>query len=150
MFEANIQGLCRSQRGATAHRLGPRLLTATQYLHHGAGLPERKVPDVLRELCGVKVTQSAVSQASKRTTAAGTPMAAAYRQIKDAVQTAPVVHQDDTGWRINGTQAWLQVACTSQHMLFQIRTQHTHQQLKELLGSTFQGTLVADRASVDH
>jgi len=143
--------LCPTQRGATAHRLGPRLLAVTQYLHHGVGLPERKVPDVLQQLCGVKITQSAVNQASKRTTAAGTPMAAAYQGIKDAVQAAPVVHQDDTGWRINGTQAWLQVACTSQHVLFQIRTQHTHQQLKELLGITFEGTLVADRASVyDH
>ncbi|MGY2896490.1 IS66 family transposase [Deinococcus sp. UYEF24] len=143
--------LCPTQRGATAHQLGPRLLAATQYLHHGLGLPERKVPDVLHELCGVKITQSAVNQATKRTTAAGTPMAEAYQGIKNAVQAAPVVHQDDTGWRINGTQAWLQVACTSQHVLFQIRTQHTHQQLKELLGTTFEGTLVADRASVyDH
>ena len=93
--------VCRSQRGATAHRLSPRLLAATQYLHLSVGLPERKVSDVLQELCGVKVTQSAVSQATKRTTAAGTPMAAAYQQIKDAVQAAPVVHQDGTGWRIN-------------------------------------------------
>jgi transposase len=127
------------------------LLAATQYLHHGVGLTERKVPDVLHQLCGVKITQSAVSQASKRTTAAGTPMAEAYGKIKDAVQTASVVHQDDTGWRINGVQAWLQVACTTQHVLFQIRSQHTHQQLKELLGITFEGTLVADRAAVyDH
>ena len=143
--------LCRTQRGATAHRLGPRLIAATQYLHHGLGLPERKVPDVLQALCGIEVTQSAVNQATTRTTAAGTPMATAYQQIKDAVQTAPVVHQDDTGWRVGGVQAWLQVACTPQHVLFQIRTQHTHQQLKELLGETFGGTLVADRYNVyDH
>ncbi|ULH18186.1 transposase (plasmid) [Deinococcus sp. KNUC1210] len=81
------------------------MLADTQYLHHGVGLPERKVPDVLHHLCGVKITQSAFNQASKRTTAAGTPMAAAYTQIKDAVQASPVIHQDDTGWRINGTQA---------------------------------------------
>lgn len=143
--------LCRTQRGATAHRLGPRLIAATQYLHHGLGLPERKVPDVLQALCGINVTQSAVNQATTRTTAAGRPMATAYQQIKTAVQAAPVVHQDDTGWRINGTQAWLQVACTPQHVLYQIRLQHTHQQLKELLGETFGGTLVADRYNVyDH
>ena len=70
--------VCPTQRSATAHQLGPPLLAAMQYLHHGVGLPERKVPNVLHELCGVKVTQSAVNQASKRTTAAGTPMAEAY------------------------------------------------------------------------
>ncbi|MGI8747683.1 MAG: IS66 family transposase [Deinococcus sp.] len=143
--------LCRNQRGATAHRLGPRLIAAAQYLHHGLGLPGRKVPEVLRSLCGVEVTQSALNQATTRTTAPGTLMATAYQQIKAAVQSAPVVHQDDTGWRINGVNAWLQVACTLQHLLFQIRTRHTHQQLKELLGEQFQGTLVADRYTVyDH
>ncbi|GAA4010835.1 IS66-like element ISH10 family transposase [Deinococcus rubellus] len=143
--------LCRNQRGATAHRLGPRLIAAAQYLHHGLGLPERKVPDVLHSLCGVAVTQGALNQATTRTTAAGTPMATAYQEIKAAVQSSSVVHQDDTGWRINGVQAWLQVACTPQHVLFQIRTRHTHQQLLELLGEAFQGTLVADRYTVyDH
>ena len=143
--------LCQNQRGATAHRLGPRLIAAGQYLHHGLGLPERKVPDVLHSLCGVAVTQSALNQATTRTTAAGTPMATAYQEIKTAVQAAPVVHQDDTGWRINGVQAWLQVACTPHQVLFQIRTRHTHQQLLELLGEAFQGSLVADRYTVyDH
>ena len=143
--------LCRTQRGATAHRLGPRLIAAAQYLHHGLGLPERKVPEVLRSLCGVEVTQSALNQATSRTTAPTTPMATAYQGIKAAVHSAPVVHQDDTGWRIHGVNAWLQVACTPQHVLFQIRTRHTHEQLKELLGETFGGTLVADRYNVyDH
>ena len=99
--------LCHSQRGATAHRLGKRLIAAAQYLHHGLGLPERKVPDVLHSLCGVEVTQSALNQATTRTTAPTTPMATAYQQIKTAVQSSPVVHQDDTGWRIHGVNAWL-------------------------------------------
>ena len=143
--------LCRTQRGATSHRLGPRLMAAAQYLHHGLGLPERKVPEVLRSLCGVEVTQSALNQATSRTTTAGTPMATAYQQIKTAIQSAAIVHQDDTGWRIHGVQAWLQVACTPQQVLFQIRTRHTHEQLKELLGEAFRGTLVADRYNVyDH
>ena len=143
--------LCPTQRGATAHRLGKRLIAAAQYLHHGLGLPERKVPEVLRSLCGVEVTQSALSQATSRTTTAGTPMAREYQQIKASIQSAAIVHQDDTGWRIHGVNAWLQVACTPQHVLFQIRTRHTHEQLKELLGEAFRGTLVADRYKVyDH
>ncbi|GGR09938.1 IS66 family transposase [Deinococcus ruber] len=143
--------LCPSQRGATSHRLGKRLIAVAQYLHHRLGLPERKVPEALHALCGVDVTQSALNQATTRTTASGTLIATAYQEIKTAIQSAPIVHQDDTGWRIHGTNAWLQVACTPQHVLFQIRTRHTHQQLFELLGETFGGTLVADRYTVyDH
>ena len=57
------------------------MLAAPQYLHLGVGLPERRVPDVLPELCGVKVTQSVINQASKRAMVGGTPIAAAYQQI---------------------------------------------------------------------
>lgn len=39
--------LAADQRGATAHRLGPRLLAAAHQLHHGLGMPVRKLPAVI-------------------------------------------------------------------------------------------------------
>jgi len=104
------------------------------------------------------VTQSAISQAKLRSTALGTPLRAAYDDIRTEVQQSAVVHQDDTGWRINGTQAWLQVASTSRSVYFQVRTSHTAKELlerswpdrcrlssKTMLGENFQGVLVTDR-----
>jgi transposase len=44
------------QAGATAHCLGPRVLTAAPVLHYGLGLPVRKVPTVLTILTGVRLT----------------------------------------------------------------------------------------------
>ena len=91
------------------------------------------------------MTQSAISQAKLRSTALGTPLRAAYDDIRTEVQQSAVVHQDDTGWRINGTQAWLQVASTSRSVYFQVRTSHTAKELLEMLGENFQGVLVTDR-----
>lgn len=54
--------LAPDQYGATAHRLGPRLKAAGHALHYKIGVPVRKVPEVLQELCGVSVTQSALTQ----------------------------------------------------------------------------------------
>lgn len=54
--------LAPDQQGATAHRLGPRLKAAGHALHYKIGVPVRKVPEVLWELCGVSVTQSALTQ----------------------------------------------------------------------------------------
>ena len=44
------------QRGATAHRFGPRLLAAAHHLHHGLGVPVRKLPEMLGLLTGVRIT----------------------------------------------------------------------------------------------
>jgi len=54
--------LAPDQRGATAHRLGPRLLAAAHQLHYGLGVPVRKLPEVLRLLSGVTLTQGAITR----------------------------------------------------------------------------------------
>lgn len=46
------------QRGATAHRLGPRVTSTAHWLHYGIGVPQRKLPGVFKELFGLHVTQS--------------------------------------------------------------------------------------------
>jgi hypothetical protein len=45
-----------AQSGATAHRLGPRVLAAAHGLHYGVGLPVCQVPAVLAALTGVQLT----------------------------------------------------------------------------------------------
>ena len=40
------------QQGATAHRLGERVMAAAHTLHYGVGVPVRKVPAVLHALTG--------------------------------------------------------------------------------------------------
>jgi hypothetical protein len=88
------------QAGATAHRLGPRLMAVAHALHYGVGIPVRKVPAVLQALTGVRLTQSAVTQDALRRAAGA--VGTAYEQWRAAVPEAPVVHTDDTGWRIGG------------------------------------------------
>jgi transposase len=45
------------QYGATAHRIGARVMAAAHALHDGLGIPVRKVPLVLAALTGVRLTQ---------------------------------------------------------------------------------------------
>ena len=87
--------------GATAHRLGARVMAAAHVLHYGMGIPVRKVPAVLRLLSGVRLTQGALTQDALRR-AAGT-VGMAYAQLRAAVPAAPVVHTDDTGWRVGAS-----------------------------------------------
>ncbi|WP_407538723.1 IS66 family transposase (plasmid) [Deinococcus radiomollis] len=139
------------QRGASAHRLSAEVYCLAHSLHYDLGIPVRKVPEVLRLTTGLSVSQSALTRDALRVTRAGHVLQQGYQQLRDDVQQQPSVHQDDTGWRVHGQSAWLQVFKTPQSVVYQIRTRHTHAQLQELVPATYQGTLCCDRFSTyDH
>src|SRR5215210_5903769 len=58
--------LAPDQYGATAHRMGPRVMAAAHATHDGLGVPVRKVPAVLQLYTGVRLTQSAITQDALR------------------------------------------------------------------------------------
>lgn len=136
-------GLAPDQIGATAHRVGPGLMAAAHVLHYGLGVPVRKVPAILNELSGVTITQSAITQDAIRR-AEGT-VGAAYQDLRTAVREAPVVHTDDTGWRIGGQNAFLMGFDTDQSTVYQIRYQHRNEEVREIVPADYGGVLVSDR-----
>ena len=85
--------LCLNQRDATRHQLGPRLHAGIQYIQHELNLSGRKAQDALENLLGIKVTQGAISQAKLRVTKLGTPLHAAYDDIRTEIQQSDVVNQ---------------------------------------------------------
>src|SRR5262249_57334504 len=66
--------LAPDQYGATAHRLGARVMAAAHAWHDGMGLPVRKVPAVLAALTGGGLWQGALAHDARLrpTGAAGT------------------------------------------------------------------------------
>lgn len=133
------------QYGATAHRVGPRVKAAAHVLHYGQGVPVRKVPTIMREFTGVRITQSALTQdALKKNDGV---IGNAYQELRAGVAGAPVVYTDDTGWRINGEGAHLMAFDSDQSAVFQIRFQHRNEEVRELIPSDYAGVMVTDRGS---
>ena len=131
------------QAGATAHRLGPRVMAVAHALHYAVGIPVRKVPAVLNLLTGVRLTQGALTQDALRR--AATTVGTAYAQVRAAVPAAPVVHTDDTGWRVGGEAAHLMVFETEAATVYQIRPRHRHQEVQEVIPADYPGAMVTDR-----
>ena len=136
-------GLAPDQYGATAHRVGVGVKAAAHALHYGVGLPVRKVPAVLRELTGISLTQSALTQDALQQTQGA--VGAAYQELREGIRQAPVVYTDDTGWRVGGESAHLMAFDTDQATVYQIRPQHRNEEVRELVPSDFAGVLVTDR-----
>jgi hypothetical protein len=58
---------------------------------------------------------------------------------------APAVHTDDTGWRIAGQSAFLMGFDSDQATVYQIRAQHRHEEVLEVVPADYAGILISDR-----
>jgi transposase len=131
------------QQGATAHRLGSRVKALAHALHYMHGVPVRKTPAIIEDLTGVRLTQGAITQdALKQTDGA---VGATYQALRASVRQQPVVHTDDTGWRVGGETAFLMAFVSATFSVYQVRSQHRNEEVRELIPADFEGIMVCDR-----
>jgi len=116
---ASHPDLAPDQYGATAHRMGPRVMAAAHATHYGLGVPVRKVPALLQLYTGVRLTQSAITQDALRR--ASGPIGQHYQSLRDQVPMSEVTDTDDTGWRVGGEKAQLMIFVTDTATVFQVR-----------------------------
>jgi transposase len=138
-------GLAGNQTGATAHRLGPRSKALAHLLHYGLGIPVRKLPQILWETTGLRVTASALTQDALKQAKGEGAIGRQYQALRDAMRQCSVVHTDDTGWRIGGTNAHLMGFGAMDKAVYQIRYQHRSEEVAEIIPANFAGVLVSDR-----
>jgi transposase len=133
----------RDQRGATAHRIGPRAMALSHWLHYAVGVPMRKVPVVLATCCGFAITQGALTQDALRR--ARGKLGDAYQSLRQGIAEEPAVATDDTGWKVGGVAAFLMGFFSRLTSVFQIRPQHRNLEVREVIPGDYPGTLTTDR-----
>ena len=110
-------------------------MAAAHVLHYGVGVPVRKVPAVLRALTGVELSQGAISQGAA--TCQGS-VGDAYHKLRGSVRASPLVHTDDTGWRVDGGPAFLRFE-TDEATVYQVRARHRNEEVREVVPSDYGG-----------
>lgn len=151
--KANIRGkhpeLAPDQRGATAHRLGPNVMAAAHTMHYGYGVTVRKTVPIIKDLTGISLTQSAITQSAIRQ--AKGDLKPKYEALRTSVKESPVAHTDDTGMKMGGKPAHLMGFATPDTedgpgvSVYQTREQHRNEEVREVIPSDYQGTMVTDR-----
>lgn len=131
------------QRGATAHRIGARLLAMAHWAHYQLGVPVRKVPALLEAVYGFAITQGALTQDALRR-ACG-QVGAAYQNLREQIAQEDAVGTDDTGWKVGGVTAFLMGFFSRLTSVFQIRERHRNEEVREVIPASYQGTLSTDR-----
>jgi transposase len=116
-------------------------------LPYAIGIPVRKVPTVLRLLTGVQPTQGPLTQDALRR-AAGV-VGPVYARWWEAIPEAPVVHTDDTGWRVGDEPAFLMAFETEAATVYQVRPRPRHEEVQEVIPADYVGVMVTDRGRSD-
>ena len=119
-------------------------MAAAHMLHYGVGIPVRRVPTVLRALTGVELSQSAITQDALRRVQGA--VGEAYRGLRESVRESAVVHTDDTGWRVGGESAFLMAFETDDATVYQVRSRHRNEEVREVVPADYAGVMVTDRA----
>jgi transposase len=68
-----------------------------------------------------------------------------YEQLRKEVKEQEAIHTDDTGWRVGGQAAQLMVFESEPITLYQIRARHRNEEVREVIGDHYEGTLCTDR-----
>jgi transposase len=121
--------------------LGPRALATMVWLKYHAVLPGNKIQAVLEDLCGLRVSEGAITQALQRL---GRYLKIETAVILDAIRAAAVKHADETGWRINGIGHWFWSFLAARWALIHVDPSRGGHVPTTVLGKNFQGVLVSD------
>ena len=127
--------------GVPAGAFGPRLQATIALLSGVYRLSKRSVESVLADFFHIPISLGSICACEAVVSEA---LAEPVAQAREHVQSAEVLHADETGWREANTKAWLWVAATATATVFMIHAKRGQVAARELLGA-FRGVLVSDR-----
>ena len=99
----------------------------------------------VKSLTGLSLTQSAITQSALRLGTREGPIAQQNEKLREKIKDQEAINTDDTGWRMGGKPTQLMVFESKPVVVYQIRAQHRNEEIREVIGDDYQGTLSTDR-----
>ena len=122
-------------------RIGPNALLLQAYCRSHLGISLGKANDLLAEFMGLSQSRAGALGQLVRVGEAFDPVVQTLLKI---LHDEPVVHADETGWRINGKNVWCWVFCNPRVALYLIDNHRSGEVVQRVLGDRFEGVLVTD------
>ena len=123
------------------HRVGIHLMSLIATLNKVCRVTQRGIQRLLKTLYGVHISLGEITAILQAVAKWGK---GEVEKILAQVRGSPVVHADETGWRQDGRNGYVWVACTQTARYFRIAMSRAGAVIQEILGDDFAGTLVTD------
>ena len=127
--------------GAAASQLGPRLHALIALLNKKMGMSHGKIQSLLENFFQVSISRSQSCRSLFRT---AERLEEAVESIRRSVRGSPQVVPDETGWRVDATNAWLHAIVGTRATYYEIDFHRDRGVLKRTIGENYSGTLVHD------
>lgn len=131
--------------GAAASQLGPDLHAALAVCNKELGLSHGKARKLFERLFGIEISRSASIRQQLRLADKLLP---SYGKISREVRGSPWVVCDETGWRVEGGNAWLHDFVTDAATLYWIDFHRDSEPAAVILGEDYSGVMIHDGWSV--
>lgn len=109
-----------------------------KYCHH---MPYESIKEVFASFSKLDISEGALAQGLQRLS---NYLQVEKEAIVDALRSAKIAHMDETGWRIDGKNAWLWNLVNKRFAYYHIDSSRSAKVAQEMLGDNFNGVLVTD------
>lgn len=121
--------------------IGPIAKSLAVWLKYDIKISDEDLKRLFQTLFNLNIVTASVSGFRNQLAHYGISI---YEQIQGALQQSGYVHSDETGWRVRGAKRWLWNLSNRRLALVHIDPSRGLKVLKNLLGETFRGVLIAD------
>lgn len=123
---------------------GPNLRALLVVLSGRFRLSRRETTEFCGEALGLAISVGCIDNMCQ---GVGESLGAPVEEVAKEIQSAPVVHADESGWRQRGARYWIWVTVTATLALYVIAQSRGSLVVQAMLGAGFQGDLITDRWS---
>lgn len=127
--------------------VGPRVRLVSVYSRAMLGISLGKTTALLDDFFGIQLSRSAALGHLRWFADLFDPV---VRQLLDLLKQAPVVHADETGWRIDGKNVWCWLFANPKIAVFLIDHHRSSEVVERALGTSLPGVLVTDFYAAYH
>ncbi len=127
--------------GAAGNNLSDGAKALASQLKYKYGVTVRKIARIFNEHTGIQVSPGGLIHAASRLEEG---LEATQEKIEGELRDSEKVHSDETGWRIDGDNAWLWVLCNNMWTTYEIVRSRGHEVVEGILGEEYEGILHSD------
>lgn len=127
--------------------VGPRARLLVAYSRAQLGISLGKTTDLLNQWYGLNLSRAG---ALGHVVWAGNLFDSVVQKLFEILRSEPVIHADETGWRINGKNVWVWCFCNPRLALFLVDKHRSSAVVKQTLGESIEGVLVTDFYAAYH